>query len=194
MRYLSFLLILLTGCASYRALPLSYPEVHCMQAQPKLPLTMMAKAFDKRDCQAYLDRDVIKEGYQPVQLFVQNNSPHHYLFTLNRVGIPVARSDQVAELVHTSTVGRVVGYSAAAVCTCGLFVIPAVVDGIKSAEANAQLDFDYFVKAAKDQIIPPFTCLNTLLFVPLPHFRPFFNVTLVEQETGELKGFAVQVR
>ncbi|HEY5260201.1 MAG TPA: hypothetical protein VIJ46_06085, partial [Rhabdochlamydiaceae bacterium] len=148
--------LVLSGCASYKATALNntltpefFPEE---ETTPEIAIG--AKAFTKQDCIRYLDRDVIGEGYQPVQLTIHNNSKRTLHFLLNGVSLPHVPADMVAMTVHTSTVGRAVGYGVAALLIWPL-IIPAIVDGVGSSEANKHLDNDFAAKEAKDQILYP---------------------------------------
>lgn len=184
---------LLSGCANYDAAPLNNPSpeaFHSPQVKNE-DVQIVARAFDKDDCYTYLDRDVTKKGYQPVQLFIQNNSDKNYLFSLNRISLPCARPDEVADKVHTSTVGRVVGYGAGALIFWPL-VIPAIVDGIKSSEANTALDSDFQAKTARDQVIHAHSHVNTLIFVPVNSYQNTFDLTLLEQDSQEIKTLNVK--
>jgi hypothetical protein len=143
------------------------------------PVAVLAKAYDKADCKRYLDRNVISKGYQPVQIYIQNNSDKNYVFSMDRVSLPCARADEVAETVHTSTVGRIVGYGLGALVLWPL-VIPAIVDGLKSSEANASLDNDFAAKTAREQVIYKHSHLNKLIFVPLSDYQQNFNITLMD--------------
>ena len=63
----------LSGCASYNASPLNTLTTFVVQPHGNKPvetkdLTVIAKIFSKADCKKYLDRNVIKMGYQPIQL------------------------------------------------------------------------------------------------------------------------------
>jgi len=148
-------LVFLTGCASYNALPLnsmSSEVIDVTKPAMRTDVTIAAKALSRSECIRYFDRDVIEKGYLPVQLYIQNNTKNAYVFSLNRVSLSVARPEVVAAKVHTSTVGRAVGYGAGALLLWPL-AIPAVVDGIKSARANQALDADFDAKCAQDQII-----------------------------------------
>ncbi len=185
------LTIFLTGCASYQSEPLANLTFETVSTSEKNEgIAAVAKSFDKADCKRYLDRDVIAEGYQPVQLFIQNNSNKNYLFSLNRMSLSHARSEEIADKVHTSTVGRAVGYGAAALIVWP-FAIPAIVDGIKSAKANDRLDIDFSAKTARDQTIAPHSHFNKIIFVPREEYQPTFSVTLIEQETKEPKTLTV---
>jgi hypothetical protein len=182
------LTILLTGCASYNSQPLANAIFET--ADSKQDVVAMAKTFDKADCKRYLDRDVIAEGYQPVQLYIQNNSDKNYIFSLNRMTIPYARAEEVADKVHTSTVGRAVGYGVAALFIWP-FAIPAVVDGVKSAQANDNLDIDFSAKTARDQTIAPHSYFNKIVFVPQAEYQSTFSLTLIDQESKEPKTLEV---
>ncbi len=185
---------LLSSCASYNSSTLTNLSPQIIHSDAKIDkiedcISVTAKTFTKSDCKQYLDRDVIAKGYQPVQLYIQNNSNNNYSFLVNRVGLSCARADEVAKKVHTSTVGRVVGYSAAAFLTCGLFIIPAIVDGIKSSEANEALDNDFLSKTARDQLIAPHSHFNKLIFVPVTEYQNDFNITLINCESNEPETF-----
>lgn len=187
-------MLLFSGCASYKASPLntlSPDRVYSLETESK-DIFVSAKAFSKADCKKYLDRDVIKRGYQPIQIYIQNNSEKNYLFSLNRVSVSCARSEEVAEKVHTSTVGRSSGYGAAALIVWPM-AIPAVIDGVKSANANEALDNDFSAKTARDQIIFNRSHFNKLIFVPVNEFQPTLSVTLIDTVSNESKTFNVMV-
>ena len=184
-------LLSLASCASYQAAPLTNLSSSMIMTETRSSnredVTIIAKAFNRADCKRYLDRDVISKGYRPVQLYIENNSPNNYHFSLNRITLPLARAEEVAEKVHTSTAGRAAGYGAAAVFTCGLFAIPAVIDGVKSANANESLDNDFSSKSARDQTLYPHSHANMVLFVPTSGYTSNFDVTLMDLASNKPK-------
>ncbi len=178
---LLFVLSLAAGCARYETAALcSFPaeEIHECQG-----VSIAARAFTRAQCKHYLDRDVIRQGYQPVQIYIENLSDSAFFFSPNWLTLPAAPPEEVSKKVHSSTLGRVAGYGAAALLASPLFAIPAVVDGFKSAEANANLDQDFLVKAARDCIIPPRSHVNMVLFIPKEAYEETFTVTLVNEIT-----------
>lgn len=186
-------LILLSGCASYQAASLNTLSSDAMvSGMPgREEIVIVAKAFNKADCKRYLDRDVIAQGYQPIQLYIENKSDKNYAFSLSRVSLSCASPEEVAEKVHTSTVGRATGYGVGALFLWPL-AIPAIVDGVKSSQANDALDIDFSSKAARDQVIQPHAYFNKLLFVPSNEYQPAFTVTLMDQNSNK-KALAVRV-
>lgn len=195
----AFFVILLavsfTSCARYNASALSSVSPEWIRdIPPSDGLIVAAKTFSKSECKRYLDRDVISKGFQPVQLYIENVSEKTYLFSTKRVNLTLVPPDEVAQKAHTSTLGRISGYGAAALFATPLFLIPAVVDGYKSSKANDALDSDFSIKGAKDQLIAPFTHTNMLLFVPLDNMQDSFIITLLDEETMKPKRLLVRVR
>jgi hypothetical protein len=187
--------LFLTGCASYNALPLnsmSSQVVNVSEPSKHANLVVAAKKLSRAECLKYFDRDVIKEGYQPIQLYIQNDTNDSYIFSLNRISLSTARPEEVADKVHTSTVARATLYGAGALILWPL-AIPAVIDGVKSAQANEALDADFDAKVAKDQVITKHSNLNKVLFVPRNEVNGFFTITLLDAETHAPKTVEVLV-
>ncbi|MES2200296.1 MAG: hypothetical protein V4489_09045 [Chlamydiota bacterium] len=180
-------LLLCSGCASYRAASLSALSPQFVKESEEVPgISIGCKSFSAEDCVTYLDRDVIKKGYQPIELTFYNQTDKSYFFSSDKMSIPCTPPQKVADKVHTSTAGRVVGYTVGAVLIPTL-IIPAVVDGICSYKANKRLDKDYQTKSAEYFAIPPYSYKETLLFVAHGDFSPNFQVSLLEQDTQVLK-------
>jgi hypothetical protein len=190
-RYLSallpFCLLALSSCANYRASSLNTlsSEVVLYNTSEEQEVVVLAKAYNKADCKRYLDRNVISKGYQPVQIYIQNNSDKNYHFSPDRISMACANSDEVAETVHTSTIGRVTAYGVGSFFIFPL-IIPAIVDGLKSSEANTSLNYDFSAKTARDQVIYKHSHFNKLIFVPVSSYQPYFNITLID-DTSQVK-------
>ncbi|HBL98741.1 TPA: hypothetical protein DDZ86_03805 [Candidatus Dependentiae bacterium] len=158
--------------------------VHAFEDDNTEYVSFAHRVFSRHDCKKYLDRNVIARGYQPVHITVSNHSNRYLYFSTSHFSFPCADVECVAHSVHTSTAGRAVGYGVA-----GLFIwpflIPAIVDGVGSAEANQALDADFERKSVEDQEMRPFSVLNGLFFVPVEYFTPKFSLFLVDVKTRE---------
>ena len=187
-------LLSLASCASYQAAPLTNLSSSIIMTESRSSnredVTIIAKAFNRADCKRYLDRDVISKGYRPVQLYIENSSSNNYHFSLNRITLPLARAEEVAEKVHTSTAGRAAGYGAASLILWPL-AIPAIIDGVKSANANESLNNDFSAKEARDQTLYPHSHINMVLFVPVRGYRSNFDVTLMDLASNKPKTIRV---
>lgn len=185
-------LLLLSSCATYRASTLFNPSPDLIElATKKEDISIVSKTFDQNDCKRFLDRDVLAEGYQPIQLYIQNDSDKNYVFSLNRISLSIARPEEVAEKVHTSTLGRAVGYGAGSLIFWPL-AIPAIVDGFMSSNANAALDNDFFAKTARDQVIFSHSKFNAIIFVPIQEYQNSYTITLIDHDSKETKVFNVR--
>ncbi len=185
-------LVMLSSCANYRSTGLStlssQASSYPLQGED---IAIVAKSFSPADCKRYLDRNTIKKGYQPVQLYIQNNSKEDFIFSLDRMNVTPIDPLVVAESVHTSTALRITTYSILGVFTCGLFFIPAAVDGIKSSEANEALDADFLAKSATSQVIPRYSNYNKIFFIPSYEKGRTLTITLMNQKTNEPKTFQI---
>ena len=189
---LCLLVICATSCASYKAQTLPrLSQESAPYSETKESIVVSCKAFTKQDCMRYLDRDVIAKGFQPVQISIENNSKRYLSLSKNGISVPCADAGYVADQVHTSTVGRSTAYGVA-----GLFIwpllIPAVVDGIKSSNANEQLDRDFASKSSIECSIEPYSRFTGVIFVPVESYNTTITITLVDKETKEGIPFTLQ--
>jgi hypothetical protein len=175
-------LLVLAGCAKYKSQPLP-PLNHASSTQG---VSLAYRTLNVTESKMYLGRDLLKKGYQPVQITITNSTNNTYQVTPSSLSLPVVNAELVAEKAHTNTTGRAVGYGTAAVLSCGLFAIPAIVDGIGSAKANDKLDMDYSSKMLRlDGVIRPHSSLNGIVFVPRGAYNGDFTFTVTDAKSGE---------
>jgi hypothetical protein len=187
-------LLLLSGCASYKATSLSALAPQFVKQSEELPgMVVGCKSLSQDECKTYLDRDVIKKGYQPVELTFFNQTDKTYQFSSDLVSLPCSSPAEVASKVHTSTAGRIAGYAVGSLIFTPL-IIPAVVDGIRSYNANKELDIDFQSKAEKSFLIGPESYKTTLIFVPQKYFSSNFHITLLEQGSNTSKVLQVSAQ
>jgi len=178
-------LMLLAGCASYEAAMLTtLPVQSAIQSRQNPNVLVSWKLFDQQDSEMYLGRDLIAEGYIPIQMMIRNNSSDPMYLNPSNFSIPLPSTNEVANKVHTSTAGRVAGWGVPGLILWPL-LIPAIYDGIKSREANAALDADYLAKAIKEQTIQPHSSFNGVVFLPKQMANLPIEMFLVNQRTNE---------
>jgi hypothetical protein len=173
------------GCASYEAtsLPILQSD-YAPYSQDQNDVTVMCKPLTAWESKRYLGRDVQSKGYQPIQICIRNDGKSYYLLSPQSINLPVAPPEEVAQLVHTNTVGRAAGWGVA-----GLFVwpllVPAVVDGVGSYQANQRLDDDYSRKGVQQTVIQPGTIMNRVIFTPMQEYPGYFRLTLLNRDTRD---------
>ncbi|MDO8281014.1 MAG: hypothetical protein Q7U10_00060 [Thermodesulfovibrionia bacterium] len=189
-RNLMFIVILLfpfmlVSCATYKPVSLSNLQPDFAPYSETINgVTLSMKKLSAGDSKTYFDRDVIAEGYQPLHITISNNSNKYILFSNQGISLPIVPAQEVAEKVHTSTVGRATAYGVGALLFWPL-LIPAVVDGVGSANANEKLDRDFNAKSADQMVVQPYATHNGIIFVPTSDYNGTFTVRLIDKETKE---------
>ena len=182
-------LILLTGCASYTASNLEVlPVENAIFSNQDSNVSISWQTLDEKGSEIYLGRNVIKEGYIPLQMTIRNNSNDPMYFNPSNLNTPISSTSEVANKVHTSTGGRVAAWGIGGLIFFPLLV-PAVVDGLKSANANDALDADYHDKALKEQTIQPHSIFNGVVFVPKRYADQNIQVYLINLKTNQKVAF-----
>ena len=173
------------SCASYEAVavPKLQPEF-AVNAKKQNDVIVAARVFSKDDCRKYFDKDVISEGYQPIQVAVDNRSKEYLLLSKSGISLPMVPPEEVAKKCYRSTAGRATGYGIGALFLWPL-AVPAIVDGVKSSNANTQMDIDFAAKGLQESVIQPFSNISGVIFVPTSEFKSYLGVNLINRETNE---------
>lgn len=177
-------LLLVANCAHYKGRPLRpLPSKTDFYAQDN-KVSFNYKPFTKSDCKYYLSRNVIKKGYRPIQISIENNTDRHLSFAQNNLSVKTMPADIVAERSYFSIHKRALGYGITGIFFWP-FIIPAIVDSCWADEENPKLLSDYLDKEASDRIIEPNSKLEGLIFVPLSCYRNNISVTLIDTDSQE---------
>jgi hypothetical protein len=171
-------LVFFSNCARYKTIQLNKLSTSSDKSQ-KPSISFAYQKFDKNDCRRYLDRNVISKGYQPVHITLTNNTKRYLKFSKANISMPIISITEVAKRVHTNTVARATSYGVASLIVWPL-VIPAIVDGVGSSQANHRLDEDFSKKELSDQVISPFNTINGIIFVSTEKFDPNFIIKLFD--------------
>ena len=176
---------ILCSCASYKPAPMSSLQPEFAPYSETIEnVTLACKPLSRAECKRFFDRDIIDKGYQPVQITVVNNSPKYILYSNQSISIPVCSPQEVAEKCHTSTAGRATAYGVAGIFVWPL-LIPAVVDGVGSSQANTKLDQDFNEKNMEQMVINPYSTHNGVVFFSKTDYQDSFFVRLVDKETTQ---------
>jgi hypothetical protein len=179
------LLVFTFGCASYEAVavPKLQPEF-AANAKKQNDVIVAVRVFSKDDCRKYFDKDVISEGYQPIQVAVDNRSKEYLLLSKSGISLPMVPPEEVAKKCYRSTAGRATAYGVGALFLWPL-AVPAIVDGVKSSNANTQMDIDFAAKGLQESVIQPFSNISGVIFVPTSEFKSYLGVNLINKESNE---------
>ena len=148
-------------------------------------LKLTAKAYTVDESIANLDRNVLKKGYQPVQITIQNNSPTVYQMGAESLSLPTTDSDKVAWKFTQDAIPRGVALKIASIFFWPLS-IASTIDGVKTFKTYKHLKKDFKAKTLdKSEVVAPYSTITRIIFVPKDKFESDFSVTLQNQETGD---------
>ena len=84
--FLVFLCFLIGGCAKYRPHELKKP---LGESQEKNDVKIAAGLLNEKDSQYYFSRNALKKGYQPIQVYIKNNSEKTYILKSNNIDLKI---------------------------------------------------------------------------------------------------------
>lgn len=182
---------LVSGCATYNAGRLPSSDVTSFKnMQDQDGLKVVVKFFDARESKQIFGVGKVYDLYQPVYIAIDNRTKNTYQFTkgssISKQSIP---AEEVAKNCGFSTVARATTYGVVGIFIWP-FLIPAVVDGVGSAQANQKMESDYSFKEIKDDRIQPNGLLNGVIFVDKMKSGEEFAVRLQNTGNNEIKLFS----
>ena len=144
-------------------------------------ITACTKVLSEDDCRKYFDKNLIKKGFQPIQLTVHNDTKRYLVLKRDSLSLPLVPAEQVSGKAHRNTAGRATAYGVAGILIWPL-LIPAIVDGVGSSKANQQMDADFAAKGIDDTLIQPYSKVNGVVFTSTDGFDGSFTLTLLDRE------------
>jgi hypothetical protein len=175
-----FLLLFLSSCAKYDGKKLSkpYAPVH-----EKNNIEVAQKALTENECKEYFGgRNLLKRGYQPIQIYVKNNSDRTMYINPNYITLPLEPASSVAKKLHRDIGWKVTKY---------FFIggpLWAAIEGVASNDANKVIDSDINEKSVRlDRAIKirPHGIINKVMFVSKENYPQDFNISLIEAKSNK---------
>jgi hypothetical protein len=186
-------LVFIAGCAKYTPHPLQAPG-HVIP-QEKNNVEIAAAPLTEFDCKNVFSRRILAKGYQPIQLMIKNKSRFTYILDSANIDMQIEPSERVAKQLHLNTEKRVISWLIPAIFIWP-FIIPAMIEGLKSSQANKDLNHDFDIRTLGDDsriYINPGCVMNKVMFVNQENYRQSFDLYLFSKEQDELLRFTVKV-
>jgi hypothetical protein len=147
-------------------------------------LVVTSKAYTVEDSKKHLKKNLIKFGFQPVQITIHNNTSHSYSIASSGVEIPVATAADIVSKVARSAIPRAIGFKAASLLFWP-FNIASTIDGLKGLKDNAKLRRDLSARSFKGgETILPYSIVSRVLFIPAGKFKSLFNIQMFDLSKG----------
>jgi hypothetical protein len=142
------------------------------------------------ECKKLLGHNLPGKGVQPLHFTIQNNSPSEYSISPELIDLAHIDPEKVAQKIRKLALPRSIAFK-----ILGFFfwpfIIPGTIDTIHTFHTYKLLKKDYRAKAIKEEVVPVYSIVNRILFVPEKEFKDEFTVTLIENEKKTLEVFSI---
>jgi len=178
--------ILLLGCvlligstcyARYKSTPLKsiYQDIDISIQES---ISLKYQILNAGDCKKYFNAsNLITKGYQPIQIAFTNNSKFSIAISPASFSFRCAHAQDVAMNLHRNAIARGVGFGFGALIFTPL-IIPALTQSLGAAQYNEDMDIDFEKKSFKNQVVPPYTTVEGVLFTDWGQFSRDFTLTV----------------
>jgi hypothetical protein len=151
---------------------------------------IQVKAMSAEESKQLLGHDLLSRGVQPLQITIQNNSPNEYALNLESVDLDYIDAKEVARKIKKEALPRSIGFKVLGFLFWP-FMIPGTIDSIHTFHSYKLLKRDYLAKTMKDEVVPVYSTLNRILFVPEADVKEKFTITLIGVKKFELYIFDI---
>jgi hypothetical protein len=176
--------MILTSWDSYRRGPIASisSNTHVFARDAK-GVKVFAKQYTRSESKAFLDRNLIGYGYQPIQVTVENNTAESYVLSRDGISLPSASGKKVAMSISKKAFPRSIALKIASFFFMPM-MIPSTLDGIYTLKNHMQMRKDYSAKGVKDEDekIAPYSTFHRVVFVPNKEMRETLTVTLLAED------------
>ena len=112
---LSGIIALVGICTPWTTSQLSnIPTVETLDAESTFlrsnTIQVVAKAYTPEESTKFLNKNLLRKGYQPVQITIQNNSSQEYSLSSGSVGLPTASPSKVTMKLMQSAIPRGIAF------------------------------------------------------------------------------------
>lgn len=179
-----FIVLILPNCAKYEGKKLTAPYAPIHE---KENIEVAKKDLTEKECKEYFGgRNILARGYQPVHIYVKNNTDKTLYLNPDYITLPLEPSSSVARKMYRNIGWKITKY----------FIIGgpiwAAVEGLASNDANKMIKADMREKSVRlDKVIKirPYGIMNKVLFVAQENYSADFSISLMEEKSKKLIEF-----
>ena len=155
-------------------------------------ITLTVKALSEEESERYLQRNLIKWGYRPVQVTVDNRTSDPFLVDPQGVDLALDSASQVAKIAFKESIPRSIGLQVASLAFWPLSIL-SMMGSIKTMQTISHLKKSFAAKEFKKEVIAPFSCVSRILYIPEKEYeeKEGFTMSMINQETLETTQFSI---
>jgi hypothetical protein len=153
-----------------------------------------AKAYDGVESKEYLKKNLLQLGYRPVQVTIQNNTETPYLLSQEGMEISSAKGSEIAGAITRCSIPRSIAFKVGGFFFWPL-MIPATLDGVYTFKNHVSMKRDFHAKSIKEEgeLIPPYSTVNRIVFLPWDQVPEEFTLYLENYQTKKMSPFVVKI-
>lgn len=154
-------------------------------------LSLSYRTLSAGESRHYLDVNLLKEGIQPVQVTIQNNTPRAYAIGVEDLDIAQVSSKDAAWKIARHAIPRSILYKVISFFFPPFLVVETL-DNIVTFKSHLDLKRDFHAKGFKDEgeTILPYSTINRVVFVPSEEYQADFAIDITDVETGNVETFS----
>ncbi|MBS0615582.1 MAG: hypothetical protein JSR58_03400 [Verrucomicrobia bacterium] len=185
------IMFLTAGWKSQPTMSMASPKPVSFKGQG---LELAAKVYSSEDSKEYLHRDLIAQGFIPVEVSINNNTGKSYAISGASVPMSCATPSQVAWSITKKSLPRSIGLKIASFFFWP-FMIPSTIDSIHGYKSHRSMVKDLTAKTLKekDEVIPPYAAVKRIIYVKKDSMRNDFSFSLQEVGGKDLKVVPLKV-
>jgi hypothetical protein len=149
-----------------------------------------AKVLSSDESVHLLGRDLPDAGIQPLHITIDNNSPTEYTICPECIDLNYLDAKEVAKKMQISSLPRSIAFK-----VLGFFfwpfMIPGTLDSIHTFHSYKMLKNDYAAKSIKDELVPMYSTVNRIIFVPKEEYKETFTLTLTDPKSHKMQVFEI---
>jgi len=153
-----------------------------------------AKAYNVEECRAYLKRNLLSKGLNPIQVTIQNNTEKSYILSKEGVDLPDLSPAAVAHTVNRGYIPRSIAFKVAAFFFWP-FMIPGAIDTVLTLRNHFELKGDYAAKSVKEEgeLLLPYSTTHRVIFVRNQHLTEQFTLYLKDLRNGQYSPYPTKI-
>lgn len=171
---------LFLGWSSHHHVRHLAPVLTAFDPQEKT-IDIHVKALSQEESKRVLGYNLLDKGVQPLQITVQNNTPYAYSIAPEAIGLECLDEKKIFNQMKKSMGLRGAGLKVLSVFFWP-FIIPTTVDSLHRFQGNKALRKNFKGMAMKEEMIPTYSTLNRLFFIPKEGVKEKCAVTLLTAE------------
>lgn len=189
-RQILLFLVLAFGCANLRAEPLPASSGFVLSDDNEDQVYIDARVLSEAESKEYVHDELLKHGFQPILVQIDNTSPFSYELKKDQADIRTVSAKKIVKEVGKSARPRSIAYK-----VLGFFfwplTIPGTIDSIQTKNKEFTLKRDLEAKTLKreGEIIPPYSSVSRVLYVPQNEIKEMFQLSMTNIEAQRVENY-----